>query len=559
MIDQKINSAPNSAGVYLFKSKDSKVVYVGKAKNIKKRLLSYLRDDVDVKTSVMIKKAVDVEYITTIKEADALILEANLIKKYRPAYNIRLKDDKAYPYIKIDLNQDWCRLEVVRKRIIKKGVQYFGPYPNAFALKETVFALRKIFPLRKCKDEVFKRAKRPCIFFDTNVCLAPCAGKISKNNYAGVVNSLIAVLNGKIKDVIAAMEKEMFMASDSMEYEEAQKIRDRIKYLQEISQKQAVVLPNSDQDIDIIAYELLKQNFVVNVLMIRKGVMVGHANYKMHGEADSVNLGLNRFIVDYYSDNYVPSKVYVQTLEKTLEEDEFALNEYLRKQKVESKKIFFTSIPSELNKMFAISKSNLQEYVRNNILSANAFNLKIEELNKIFSNQSFVSTSDVVSVECYDMSNISGTSSVGVRIVFYNASPEKSLYRKYKIQGDFKGNDLLMMQEVMQRRLKKAMSSEDPFCDYILIDGGRTQLGAIYEVLKSEIKVKRLKILGIAKDRTKSKSTSEDKIYKLEDDGLIKAVKVSDDLLKYLKNIRDETHRFAITYHRKVRGHSLFD
>ncbi len=540
-IKNTIKDAPNAPGVYVFKNSDGVVIYIGKAKSLKNRLKNYLTKDADLKLRALQGNMNLLELMRTATEVEALILESNLIKKYKPRYNIQLKDDKAYPYIKIDTNKDWPRLEFVR-RVIPDGAMYFGPYTSSRVLKELFNVLNKTFPLRKCSDTVFRTSKRPCLNYEIGRCLAPCCGLIDRKDYQGIIDGVVAVLKGNTNTVIKALEKEMLMASDSLAFEDAARSRERIKALKNLSEGQSVVIPGDDRDIDVISFAQKDPFIVFNIMFVRKGALIGQANFAL--EAKDKIEAATRFIVDYYVRNMVPDQI----LLPFKIEDEVVL-ELIKKRSNKKVKIL-SRAEKDLRKIRLIGEQNLDLYAKNisgNDLKWNALSL---ELTKLLGTTATIST-----VECFDMSNISGTVCVGAKVYFDKGKPVKDFYRKYKIQGNFKGDDLKMMHEVLSRRLKKA--SEEPLADLVLIDGGRTQLGAVHSVFVSN-KLKKYNLCSIAKDKTLSKGLSQDKIYHVDVEGLISRLDVSNELLNFLKQVRDEAHRFVITFHRKLRNKKSF-
>ncbi len=537
---QILKTAPDAPGVYIFKHANGAVIYVGKAKSIKNRMKSYLHpDDADgPKLRVLVANISDVEFVRTSTEFEALVLESNLIKKYKPRYNILLKDDKAFPYIKINKKLEWPRVQIVR-RVTDDGAIYFGPYTSSRFLKNIIATINMAFPFRKCADGVFRSAKRPCINYEIKQCLAPCCGLIGKKEYDGVIEGVVSVLKGKIKDVIEALEKEMLLASDNLEFEFASQLLGRINSLKTLRDSQSVVL-GSKKDIDVISVSKDGDNFAFNILLVRDGMLLGQANIFIKGPYDEEE-ALRRLLVDHYIKNIIPNTIVVPIELKDASVVEFLRSNYKGKDKF----VITHKSLKDVRGLRSIGLKNLEDKLKSVSLKQERSNVVMGFLSKALGVGGKLST-----IECYDMSNISGKYAVGVKVVFEEGSPKKSLYRKYKIRGDFKGDDLKMMKEVMQRRLKHLDS--EPLSDIILIDGGRTQLNAVNEVFNS-FPNSTPTIISIAKDKTKSKGLSVDKIYFLNDTKFIE-LDLSPDHLNFLKMIRDETHRFAISYHRNLRG-----
>jgi len=541
-VKNTIKQAPNAPGVYVFKNTDGIVIYVGKAKDLRNRLKNYQTKDADIKLRALQEHMSLLELIRTATEVEALILEANLIKKYKPRYNVLLKDDKAYPYIKLNMHKDWPRLEFVR-RVSPDGALYFGPYTSSRALKGLLVVLNKAFPLRKCSDTVFKISKRPCLNYEIGRCLAPCCGLIDKKNYQGILDGVISVLKGETNTVIKALEKEMFYASDSLNFEEAAKARERIKALKNLSEGQSVVIPGDDRDIDVISSTQKDNLIVFNIMFIRKGAFIGQANFALESE-DKVEAA-TRFMVDYYMRNMVPDQI---LLPFSIEDE--ALFELIKNRSTKKVKIL-NRASKELRKIRSIGEQNLDLYARNISTYDSKWKAISVELSKLLE-----ISANISSVECYDMSNISGTGCVGAKVYFGNGKPLKDFYRKYTIQGNFRGDDLKMMQEVLSRRLKKV--EDEPLADLVLIDGGKTQLRAVHSVFLDE-SIKKYNLCSIAKDKTLSKGLSQDKIYHIDAYGVISRLDVSNDLLNFLKQVRNEAHRFVITFHRQVRQKRSFE
>jgi excinuclease ABC subunit C len=537
---QILKTAPDAPGVYMFKHANGAVIYVGKAKSIKNRMKSYLNpDDADgPKLRVLVANISDVEFVRTSTEFEALVLESSLIKKYKPRYNILLKDDKTFPYIKINKKLEWPRVQIVR-RVTDDGAMYFGPYTSSRFLNNIIATINMVFPFRKCADGVFRSAKRPCINYEIKQCLAPCCGLIGKKEYDGVIDGVVSVLKGKIKDVIETLEKEMLLASDNLEFEFASQLLDRINSLKILRDSQSVVL-SSKKDIDVISVSKDGDNFAFNILLVRDGMLLGQSNILIKGPYEEEE-ALRRLLIDHYIKNIIPSTIVVPIELKDASIVEFLSSNYKGKDKL----VVTHKSLKDIRGLRSIGLKNLEDKLKSVSLKQERSNVVMGFLSKALSVDGKLST-----IECYDMSNISGKYAVGVKVVFEEGSPKKSLYRKYKIRGDFKGDDLKMMKEVMQRRLKHLDS--EPLSDVILIDGGRTQLNAVNEVFNL-FPNSTPTIISIAKDKTKSKGLSVDKIYFLNDKKFIE-LDLSPEHLNFLKMIRDETHRFAISYHRNLRG-----
>ncbi|MCX6112328.1 MAG: excinuclease ABC subunit UvrC [Proteobacteria bacterium] len=539
-VKELIKTAPQNPGVYIFKNSEGLVIYVGKARKLRDRLkhyVQYLRSD-DPKLRILGSSIFDLELIRTNNELEALILESNLIKKHKPRYNIQLKDDKAYPYIKINMMQDWPMLEIVR-RFSDDGALYFGPYLSATSLRSLINVINKAFPLRKCSDNILRTAKRPCINYQIHTCLAPCQGYIKKEDYMGIVKGVISVLKGKTASVIEELEKEMLLASDNLDFEEAARIRERIKILESLYSRQSVVMPDDTRDIDVISCKALDDSHAFNILLIRGGILLGQTNVVVQGGGTDRE-ALDRVLIDYYSKNMIPDLLNVPFDVF----DETVIN-FIKNMAGNKKVTIGKKMTSDIKMVRKIGEASLEEYIKTlNIRKGRWENVSLE-LTRLLR----VKRNAIRTIECYDMSNISGKFAVGARVFFADGSPVKNNYRKYKMRGDYRGDDLKAMQEVFSRRLKK--TELEPLPDLIILDGGRTQLNAVYRVMIDN-GFKDYRMISIAKDKETSKGLSKDKIYSILDGEMVTLIP-GKELLNFIKMIRDEAHRFVISYHRYIR------
>lgn len=533
---EQIKTAPKSSGVYVFKDNEAIVIYVGKANNLNNRLKSYLQKGEDSKGIALRDNISSLELVTTSNSIQALILEANLIKKYRPKYNVLLKDDKAFQYIRINKKEAWPRLELTR-RVTKDGASYFGPYTSSRELKYLLGVLNRTFPLRKCKNAVFKVAKRPCINYQMGLCLAPCSKELDKSTYLTVLDFVEAVLKGNIEPVINGLEKEMLMASDSLDFERATNIRESIKSLVALKEKRAVII-TKNIDVDLISYLNGSYGSSFAISFVRRGLFSGQANF-IFADANKEE-ALRRLLIDHYLKNFIPDEIYLPfqiDYEELLD---------LVKTRSEKKVKLKLELTKDLKKLNILALRNLELYAESYSKEAKLTDSSLEELRTAIG-----ATESLSSIECYDMSNISGTNAVGAKLAFQGAKPIKDAYRKYKIKGSFKGDDLKMIYEVLSRRIKDVNS--DPLADIVLIDGGKTQLKVAYQVFKN-LGVYPKVLCSIAKDKTRSKTLSLDKIYHIDSEGLIFKLTLSLSSLQLLKQVRDKTHDFVIRFHRITRS-----
>ncbi|MEN2984736.1 MAG: excinuclease ABC subunit UvrC [Dictyoglomaceae bacterium] len=529
---EKANLFPDASGVYIFKDAQGKIIYVGKSKSLRKRILSYFKES-SPKSFLLLKKAQDLDYIITDSETEAFILEAILIKKYRPIYNVQLRDDKQYPILKLTLNEPFPRLIMVR-RIENDSAKYFGPFPQSGTVRETISLVKKIFNLRSCSWDLPKKApKRPCIYYDLKRCYAPCQGYISQEEYKKIVAEVILFLEGKYQRLIDNLTEKMNSAVSNLEFEKAIKYRDQIKYLQNLWEKQKIVTFNKE-DKDLIQIYIEEESAKVLVYLIREGKLIEKRinTLKIPLDYEKKEIILS-FLTQYYSQREIPDVVIVPL---DLGEDKEEIEKFLsekRKNKVSIREPIGEEI--ELLEM-ALKDLSILEIKRDKIWN------ELFELQRLFNLESIP-----LWIEGYDISNIQGKEAVGSRVVFYKGLPYKEKYRRYKIKiTNGEPNDFLMLQEVIERRLK---DTKDEISDIILIDGGRGQLNAVLEVFE-RLNIKPKFLIALAK--------REEEIYIPNRKEPIKLNKDS-PALHILQRVRDEAHRFALNYHRTLRTKKLLE
>ncbi len=526
------NNIPENPGVYVFKDNKKKVLYIGKAKNLKKRIKSYfLKNHIDLKTKILVEKISDVNWIITQNEVEALILENNLIKKYKPPFNIRLVDDKTYPYLKINMKEDFPRIEIVRKKDDKDSI-YFGPYTSALTLKSTINFVQKNFKLRKCNDKKFKNRIRPCLNYQINLCYAPCCGKINKEEYKEIFSEVILFLKGKHQNLIKMLENKMYKLSEELKFEEAAKIRDIIKNINEFikNQNQNVEI-NKQIDADVFYYKIFNDFHFFYVLRMSNGKILDSQFYKLEDFIYIDESPLEKFIPIYYEvKKNLPNYIIVNEKFNFNNLKEYFLKKFNKVVKFKyPKRGIFQELLKLSEKNLSLKIKFLEE--KNNILNVIKNKLGLNNIpNRI---------------DAFDISTFQGKQSVGGRVVFINGKKEKSLYRKYKIKTveDNIVNDYAMMKEVLQRSIKEYIEDKN-FPNLILIDGGKGQLNIAYKVLKDNFLHKDIDLIAIAKDK------KIDKIYKANIKAPIDLEK-NKDIALFFMNIRDEVHRFTVSYHRK--------
>lgn len=516
VLSQKLAKAPHNPGCYLFKDKDGDVVYIGKAKDIKKRVSSYWRKDIqDIKTKSLVKSIRDVSFFVTDNEVEAFLLEASLIKKYQPKYNIELKSGVRYAYIKIT-NDKFPKLETVRA--IKKGDKVFGPYAVGSSRQETIRLANSLFKLRVCK----KLPKTACLLYHIKQCSAPCIGKISEADYQKNVSKAEMILKGKTSDLVKKLQQEMRDYSSKLNYELAKIRRDQISALENITQRQKVQLQKRYNQ-DVINYKNVMNKLVVQLFNINKGIISGRKEFKIRIPIAEENI--TDFIRQYYYINDIPSEI---ILPEVLEEKSL-IEEYLTK--LAKVKVQIT-VPQKGDKL------KLLDLVKKNI----EVGLKLGE-NNLIELQNKLNLPNLPRViEAFDVSNLGPTDVVGSMVQFRDGKPDKDNYRRFKIKT-FKGqSDFDAMKEIIYRRYYKITKEKTKLPDLIMVDGGKPQLTAAITSLR-ELGLQ-IPLIALAK--------KEEEIYTLNNQYPIKLSKKSASL-KLLQRIRDEAHRFAINYQRLLR------
>lgn len=540
---QTLKCLPDSAGCYLYYDKDGTVIYVGKAKNLKKRIKSYFRKTVDrLKTKILVSHIERLEYILTDSEAEALILESQLIKKYKPKYNILLKDDKKYPYFLIT-DEDYPRITVVRKKNLNpdKG-RYYGPYTDARAMYSTLDFLKKIFPLKQCKTPKFKN--RPCIYYDIGRCMAPCQNKISSDEYKNIIAQAELFLKGKQSELLKKLMEQIQKYSDTEQFEKAARLRDSYYDLQKTLERQKVVTENTKLNEDVLYFLYENGIFVAVVMNIREGRLIDKKQFAYPNNFDEdMTILIETFLKDYYStiQQDFPDKIISSHLEVL---DKKTYEEWLNILSGKNIKITYGKTQKGLE-LLKLAEKNAQ-----NLMDTS----KIEETNKLKNNFNEVGsyiaeklglTNFPYRMECYDISHIQGTNTVASMVVFINGIAKKSEYRKFKVNStEGKPDDFLSMKEVITRRFNNLGKKGWDKPDLIIIDGGKGQLSSVMQIV-DKMGINGIDFVSLAK--------REEEIFKPHQSKPVVFAKNSNALFLF-QRIRDEAHRFAITYHRKLRS-----
>lgn len=546
LIRQKVKDLPENSGVYIMYSADRQILYVGKARNLKKRVTQYFGSPVGKtdKVLIMVSKIADFEYIITRNEIEALVLENNLIKKHQPPYNILLKDDKSYPFIKINTKQAYPKVEVVRK-LKNDGAKYFGPYMQGITSKEIVDLIYSAFPLRSCGIDMSKPPKghRPCLNYHIGRCKAPCMGYETPEQYAETIAKVVAFLQGNDKSVANILTRKMQEASEQTEYEIALMYKQKLAVLDKLIRRQVTALPK-DFDLDVFAIASNGLNVVVSTLFVRAGKLVGSDKQVVDSLSLTEQDSLSNYIMRYYDGvPYIPQEV----ITSVALEDADVLAEYLGEKK--GKKVNVITPHQGVRKQLVdMAMSNACDYLDKSLsLKERQDNMTVGAMIQL---QEFLKLSRMpIRMECYDISHISGTNKVGSMVVFLNGQPAKSHYRKFHIKTVEGNNDFESLQEVLRRRISRLLDEQEKdesFSsrpDLIIIDGGKGQLSSVMQEVEKE-GLSGVEIVGLAK--------SEEEIFF---PGQSQSVLLPRNsyALKLVQRIRDEAHRFAITFHRNER------
>ena len=548
-LQTKLENLPTSPGVYLMKNDQGEIIYVGKAINLRNRVRSYFRElkPDQAKTKALVKHIADLEYIIADNELEALVLECNLIKKYRPKYNINLKDDKTYPFLKIT-NEDYPQVLVTR-RVLKDGARYYGPYPSVNELRNSLELIRKIFPFRSCKQKVFTN-DRPCLNAHIQMCYAPCIGRISKEEYNEMIEQVALFFEGRQDGLVKRLQKEMEAAAENLEFEQAARLRDQLQAVEQIMTQQKAVLGGED-DQDIIAMARGINQCCVQIFFVRGGKIIGRENYFLRGTDDSSRGEvIASFMKQFYlTSQFIPRNILLET-----ELEEQAVLEQWLTEKRESR--VYLKVPKRGQ------AKELVDLVGRNASEALARQEQEETHQEQRTTGALEKLQDALGLdvlprrmECYDISNTQGAESVASMVVFVDGKPKKDQYRRFKIKTVEGANDYASLREVLMRRFKHGLTEQvegennqgkfSTFPDVIMMDGGRGQVNIALEVLK-ELQLD-IPVCGMVKDnrhRTRGLYYNNVEIP-MDDHG---------EPFLLITRMQDEAHRFAITYHRSLRG-----
>ena len=543
-LTDKIKSFPTCPGVYMMKDDRNEVIYVGKAKNLRNRVKSYFQVNSDERLyrQFLVKRIHEIDFLVTDTEKEALILENNLIKQFKPRFNINLRDDKTFVSIKIDLSKPFPYLRIVRQ-IKNDGSLYFGPYSSTKSVRETIRQINEMFSIRKCNDNVFKNRKRPCLYYQLDKCHGPCCNLVDEEFYSGLIDQIVLILRGKNTELLKILKRDMEMASKSMKYEDAAKIRDRITAIEKTVEKQKIHSMKF-VDRDVFGYKVSEREICIQAMFIRSGNLIDVASYhfsiKYNDPEETFSSFLNQF---YNKNNFIPREVIIPVKSKDKEILEEVLAE-LKGQKVD------VIIPQrgEKLKLVQMAQKNAENSLMSLCNQEEKSNNILKKVSKALGLKSIPDT-----IECFDVSNISGEHAVGAMVVFKTGIPHKQAYRRYRIKGVTQADDFAMMREILKRRYVRAQKTNN-FPNLIIIDGGKGHTGVALKLF-NELGITDLNVIGIAKGNRKNKTF--DRVYLPGNVNPIDLKPDSSELL-FIQQIRDEAHRFANTYHKKLRKKSQF-
>jgi len=556
-LQRVLDTLPPRPGCYLYRNAAGAVIYVGKAVNLRNRVRSYFHAEAghDAKTRRLVREIADIEWILVGSELEALILEMNLIKKHRPKYNIRLKDDKRYPYIKIHWADPFPKVTVTRQ-MANDGARYFGPYTSAWAVHQTLDVLRRIFPYLTCDRVISGQDQRACLYYDIKLCAAPCIGAIDQAGYRQMISDLMAFLSGHSEEIIARLQGEMLKASEELRFERASALRDQLRAVQAVIERQKVVFATDYLDSDVLAMARSDGEACVQVFFIRGGKLIGREYFVLEGTEGAPDAEvMAQFIKQFYTEAAaVPAQV---MLPQEIEEAQI-IGQWLRSRRGGQKVEIFVPREGQPHDLVQLATENAVETLAALRAQWQADAHRQEQaLAELQSALHLPAPPN--RIECYDVSNTQGTAIVGAMVVFERGVPSKKLYRRFNIESVVgAADDFAAMEEMLTRRFRRWQAAQEASAqpgstpdaafallpDLIVIDGGRGQLGRAQRVLEKFGLLRRVPLIGLAKQQ-------EEIFFPDRGDSLLLAR--HSQALYLLQRIRDEAHRFGITAHRKQR------
>ena len=544
-IEAKLKLLPDKPGVYKMFNSCGELIYVGKAVNLKNRVRQYFRSSANhpPKVAAMVANIDDFDFVIVGNETEALNLESNLIKQNKPYYNILLKDDKHFPYVRIDYKQDYPRVEIVR-RFRKDGAKYFGPYLSSYALRESITAVREHFPIRQCKKDIGKaiaRGERPCLMYHIGKCCAPCTGRVTKEEYTALLDEVVAMFQGNCKGYIESLTQLMQEASDRMDFEKAAQYRDRIRAMQSISEKQ-IASSASDKSYDVFALARNELATVAYGLFVRGGNVISAESFNIGADNEPFSEIISQFLMQFYNGmGQIPKEIVIMDEP----EDLAAIESCLAEQCGHAVRIHIP-LKGEKLRQGELARANAEATIgRKRELTHREWERgegALIELMQLVGMDVFPRR-----MECFDNSHIQGRDTVGSMAVFIDGKPEKTQYRRFRTKQVADGDDYLAMKEHLSRRFQRALDGDEKFAELpelLIVDGGRGQLSVALEVLE-EFGLSHISCIGLAEK-------NEEIILPDRQESVI--LSRSSPVLQLLQRIRDEAHRFAITYHRNLRA-----
>ena len=538
LVAEKLKLLPDSPGVYLMKDARGKIIYVGKAIVLKNRVRQYFQSsrNQSPKVRAMVSHVVDFETIMTANEVESLILEANLIKKHRPRYNIRLKDDKSYPYVKVTVQEEYPRVFITR-RVLRDGARYFGPYTNVTALRDSLKLLKRLFPLRTCRT----MPERPCLEYHIKRCLAPCVGKVTEEDYRAMIRAVLLFLEGRTDDVERELEHRMALAAEAYHFETAARLRDQLAAVRKAAERQNIVTGAGDQD--AIGMARSAAGVCVQIFFIRGGKMIGREHFLLRGSEEESDADILRaFLEQYYNQaTFVPREVLLPHAIDAAGQE--IIERWLAERKGGGKVALLTPQRGTKRDIVLMATGNAEKFLadeetRRSLADEQTLGA-VEELGRYLGLKKAP-----YRMECFDISHNQGQETVASMVVFEGGMPKKSDYRRFKIRSaEGKPDDFLSMREVTTRRYVGLPADELP--DLIIIDGGKGQLSSALEIIRNEAGHKDVPVVGLAKQF--------ELVFTEGNPEPVELPRCSPSLY-LIQRIRDEAHRFAITFHRKLRG-----
>jgi excinuclease ABC subunit C len=549
------SSIPDSPGSYQFRDADGRVLYVGKAKSLRSRVMSYFGTGLAERTRQMVDAADNVEWIAVRNEVEALFLEFNLIKKHRPRFNIRLKDDKSYPYLAVTLDEEWPRAMVMRGAK-RKGVRYFGPFAHAYAIRETLDLLLRTFPIRTCTKNKFDRHHRlgrPCLYAHIEKCVAPCVGAVTPEEYAGLVQELLDFLDGETSPILDRLDKQMHRASDELEFERAARLRDQIVSVRKAIERQQMV-DAREEDYDALGIVDDPIEASVQVFLIRKGRVVGRKALVVDKVEDVTRAELvGRLLEQLYGDDgaEVPREILVPDAPDDVE----LYEEFLGTARGSKVRVRVPQRGTKRQLLETVTQNAEEAFARHKLRRASDHNARARALVAL---QDALGLPDApLRIECYDISNLQGTEIVASMVVMEDGMPKRSDYRRFKIRDQPGQDDFAAMEEVLTRRFRRYLQDRDEGArsgkrfayppNLVVVDGGKGQLGVAVRVLE-ELGLEEISVASLAK--------RFEEVY-LPGSSEPVHIRRDSEALYLLQQIRDEAHRFAITYHRQLRDRKM--